>query len=256
MNTAAVIAALALPPEARVDKRVPKKLLIEQGAPTAGDKRQIKDGIEELTWIAALKPSNIGVPAYRDDVREYLEIAVLTTELRATAKAGRLTELIHRAIPYPVVLMAAHDNTIRLSLAHKRLALNDNSVTVLNGAVIISPPLGEPPMAEYDDPMLRFLESLPLASQPRVHLCAVYQGWIDRVEALQAACVTGRFSLADSSQAAADRRAALAEYDRIQKEIVGLRGQALKETQMNRRVDANLSIRRLEGALAEWKKKI
>jgi hypothetical protein len=183
------------------------------------------------------------------------KIAVLTAELRATAKAGRLTELIHRAIPYPVVLMAAHGNTIRLSLAHKRLALNDNTATVLDGAVIISPPLGEPPRAEYNEPMLRFLESLPLASQPRVHLCAVYQGWIDRVEALQAACVTGRFSLADSSQAAADRRAALAEYDRIQKEIVGLRGQALKETQMNRRVDMNLSIRRLEDELVVLKSK-
>ena len=65
------------PPRPASIKRVPKKLLVEQGAPTAGDKRQIKDGIEELTWIAALKPSNIGVPAYRDDVREYLEIAVI-----------------------------------------------------------------------------------------------------------------------------------------------------------------------------------
>ena len=82
MNATAVIAALALSPEARVDKRVPKKLLAEQGAPTAGDKRQIQEGIEELTSIAALKPNNIGVPAYRDDVREYLEIAVISVELR------------------------------------------------------------------------------------------------------------------------------------------------------------------------------
>ncbi len=111
-------------------------------------------------------------------------------------------------------------------------------------------------MAEYDKPMLRFLESLPLASQPRVHLCAVYQGWVDRVEALQAACVSGCFALVGSSEAAADRRVALSEYERIQKEIVGLRGQGVKETQLNRRVDVNLSIRRLEGALAEWKKKI
>ena len=48
MSAAAIIAALALPPEARVDERVPKKLLVEQGAPTAADKRQIQDGIEEL----------------------------------------------------------------------------------------------------------------------------------------------------------------------------------------------------------------
>ena len=37
MNSDRIIAALALPPEARVDQRVPKKLLVENGAPTAAD---------------------------------------------------------------------------------------------------------------------------------------------------------------------------------------------------------------------------
>ena len=50
-----VIVSLAIPDDARVDRRVPKKLLVEQGAPTAADKRQIQDGIEEMSWIAALK---------------------------------------------------------------------------------------------------------------------------------------------------------------------------------------------------------
>ena len=39
MSFALVINALALPSDARVDQRVPKKLLMEQGAPTAADKR-------------------------------------------------------------------------------------------------------------------------------------------------------------------------------------------------------------------------
>ena len=33
-----------------MDQRVPKKLLLEQGAPTAVDKRQIQDGIEDMVW--------------------------------------------------------------------------------------------------------------------------------------------------------------------------------------------------------------
>jgi len=41
MNVDQIIEALALPPESRVDKRVPKKLLIENGAPTVADRRQI-----------------------------------------------------------------------------------------------------------------------------------------------------------------------------------------------------------------------
>jgi hypothetical protein len=256
MNAAAIITALDLPPEARIDKRVPKKLLVEQGAPTPADKRQIQDGIEELTWVAALKASNIGVPAYRDDVREYLEIAVLSAELRPTAKASRLTELIHRAIPYPVALVLAQNAAISLSLAHKRMAKNENMTTVLDGSVISSPPLAEPPTTKPGQMVMRFLDSLPLASQPRVHLCATYQGWIDRVEALQAASITSRFALAENLQAVAGRRAALIDHDRIQKEIAGLRARAVKETQINRRVDLNLSIRRLEGELSALRNKM
>jgi len=65
-----MVAALALPADTRIERRVPKKLLVEQGAPTAADKRQIQDGIEDLVWVAALKPNNIGVTAFRDEVRE------------------------------------------------------------------------------------------------------------------------------------------------------------------------------------------
>lgn len=122
MSTAALIEALVLPADTRVDQRVPKKLLLEQGAPTPADKRLIQDGVEEVFWVAVLKPSNIGVPAYRDKTREYLEISVLTALLRPQAKVWRLTELIHRAIPYPLVLVAAQGGATMMSLAHKRFS--------------------------------------------------------------------------------------------------------------------------------------
>src|SRR3990167_325030 len=131
MSFAPGINALAIPYEALVDQRVPKKLLLEQGAPTAADKRQIQDGIEEMTWVAALKPTNIGVPAFPDSVREYLEIPVLAVELRPTAKPPRLIELIHRAIPYPLVLVTAHRDAVNLSLAHKRWSQGEAGKVVI-----------------------------------------------------------------------------------------------------------------------------
>ena len=63
MNAEALLAALNLPVSCRLDRRVPKKLLLENGAPTAADKRRINEGIEEFFWVAALKPTTIGVPA-------------------------------------------------------------------------------------------------------------------------------------------------------------------------------------------------
>src|ERR1019366_6689051 len=171
MSFAPVINALAIPPEARVDQRVPKKLLLEQGAPTAADKRQIQDGIEEMTWVAALKPINIGVPAFRDEVREYLEIAILTVALRSTAKPPRLIELIHRAIPYPLVLVTEHRGTVNLSLAHKRWSQGEAEKVVIEN-VRQAPLNPDAPAAEEAS----FLASLAVSRLPARDLFALYEG--------------------------------------------------------------------------------
>jgi hypothetical protein len=239
-----VIAALSLPPDSKVDQRVPKKLLVENGAPTAADKRQINEGIEELMWLAVLKPTTIGVAEYRDAVREYLEIAVLSLSLRPAAKGGRLMELVHRAIPYPVLLLSQQPEVITLSLAHKRWSQGEAGKVVLDDAVI-SCQLVQHSTASA------FLQSLSLAAQPRAHLMALYQGWIDCLRAFQAARVIGRFVMPADSQAASARREALLEHERLTRQIALLRAQAERESQVNRRVDLNLEIKRLHAELAE-----
>src|SRR5680860_1571015 len=138
MNGDALLTALELPASSRVDQRVPKKLLLENGAPTAADKRIINDGIEELLWLAALKPTTIGVPEYRDEEREYLEIAVLRLTLRAATKAARLVELVHRAVPYPLLLLTEQGERPGLSAAHKRWSQGEAGKTVLEGNVVVA----------------------------------------------------------------------------------------------------------------------
>jgi len=246
MNFAPVINALALPPDARVDHRVPKKLLTEQGAPTAADKRQIQDGIEELLWVAALKPTNIAVPAFRDEVREYLEIAVLTATLRAGAKPTRLIELIHRAIPYPLVLVAAQGDTVTLSLAHKRWSQGETGKVVIEDVRRTAPFRPDAPTAEEAS----FLASLAVSSLPTRDLFALYQGWLDRIAALEAAQITGTFAPPDSADRASALREGLDTHARLQRDLAVLRAQAEKEKQLNRRVELNLEIKRLEAKLA------
>jgi hypothetical protein len=246
MNFALVINALSLPPDARVDQRVPKKLLLEQGAPTVTDKRHIQDGIEEIVWIAALKPTNIGVAAFRDEVREYLEIAVLTVTLRAAAKPTRLTELIHRAIPYPVVLVAAHRDTISFSLAHKRWSQGEKGKVVIEDVRRTAPFQPDAPTVEESS----FLASLVLSGLPRRDLFTLYQGWLDRVAALEAAQITGSFAAPDSADRSSALRDGLDTYARLQREVALLRARAEKEKQINRRVELNLEIKRLEAELA------
>ncbi|HNP64834.1 MAG TPA: DUF4391 domain-containing protein [Woeseiaceae bacterium] len=245
-GSSALLLSLDLPVSSRVDQRVPKKLLIENGAPTAGDKHLINDGIDELLWLAALKPTTIGVPEYRDGVREYLEVPVLRLTLRAGAKATRLVELVHRAVPYPLLLLTELNERTGLSAAHKRLSQGEAGRTVLEGDVIA---------AEWDavhdgERWPAFRAALALAKQPQTTLYSLYQGWIDTLLALHAARVTGTFAVTANAEAAAVRRDALQECARLDKEIARLRATAAKEKQMARRVELNLELKRLEAAQA------
>jgi hypothetical protein len=276
MSVSLLLSRLALPPESRVDQRVPKKLLLEQGLPTAADKRAVQEGVDELLWVAALKPETIGVPAYRDEAREYLEIAVLALSLRAQAKVSRLVELLHRAVPYPVLLVVEQtrgaglacptrggqrgdmvseankrsplsgDGTeVSLSLAHKRHSQGEGGKVVVEEIHH-----SETLRLEAPNPVQQsFLESLALSQFPSRDLFSLYQAWVDRLTALQAAQWRGTWKLPETPEQAAALRGSLEACTRIQRELASNRARAAKESQMNRRVALNLEIRRLETEL-------
>jgi len=241
-----LVAALDLPSGARVNQRVPKKLLAEYGAPTPVDKRRINDGIDEVHWLAALKPTTVGVPAFRDTIREYLEIAVLSVVLRPDASASRLAELVHRAVPYPVFLVTSQRDALTASLAHKRWSQGETGTTVLDGEMA-GVDLGAGPDDEIGQ---AFVAAISIARQPRLNLYALYQGWLDTVLALRAARLTGVFAAAASPHHAVQRQRALAECARLEGRMAGLRASAEKEKQVARRVELNLELQRLRADYA------
>jgi hypothetical protein len=246
MTADEAIAAFDLPAAARVDRRVPKTLLLEHGTPAATDGRYISEGIEQVHWVAILKPGTIGVVAYRDEVREYLEIAVLRLQLRATAKVFRVLELVHRAVPYPVFAVTEQGDCVNLSLAQKRWSHGEAGKTVLDGELVAvdAPRDGDP-----HEPA--FVTALALGRQPRITLFALYQGWVDALLALEAARRTGRFEISDVTERRTARREALRECTRLEAEMARLGAAASKEKQVARQVALNLELKRAEAARAE-----
>lgn len=250
MNADTIISALGLPDSASVNQRVPKKLLLENGAPTAADKRRINEGIEEIHWLASLKPNTIGVPDYCDDIREYLEIALLSVTLRGDAKAARLSELVHRAIPYPLFLVLLQGDQAIISLAHKRRAQNEAGKFVLDGDIF------EVTVTGNTTENSQFLAALALGSQPRVNLLHLYQGWMDTLVALQASRITGKFSKAATHEAAIARREAVLKCEELETKIATLRNTVAKEKQIARRVELNLQIRDIGAKLKYVKEQL
>ena len=233
--------ALALPRDALIDRRVPKTLLIENGGFAASDRRRIREGIEELRWLAVLKPATVGIAEYRDTEREYLEIPVLRLELRAADRGGRLVELVHRAVPYPVLLIAWRNGTPELSLVHKRRSLGGTGKIVPDGEVFAAR------VSEHHTrgALAAFQDALTPSHKPRDTLHTLYQGWIDAVRAFRVAEVTGEFCLPATVAIALDRESALREFRGLNHRIRKLHFAASKEKQMSRRADLNTELARL-----------
>ncbi|SAK41778.1 hypothetical protein AWB79_00488 [Caballeronia hypogeia] len=253
--TEMLIAALALPATCRVDQRVPKKMLVENAASAKADRRLINDVVEEIQWLAALKPNTVGVAEYRDDECEYLEVAVLSITARHAPMDGdagskkrpvditRMAELVHRAVPYPVLLLLAAPHGLFLSLAHKRWAQNEA------GKVVLTDEPTTVGLALDLTPEHPFVQALAFARQPQANLLILYQGWMDCVTALQAAQYTGNFTESHSPAEASARREALRTCRRLEKEIARLRALAVREKQIAKQVELNLALKHINAEL-------
>ena len=283
MSIAAVYTALSLPAEVAVDERVPKKVLLEQVVLPAPDRRLVQDGLEELRFLATLKPSLCGVAAYHaptvpasaNDI-DVTEVVVVSARLRPATPTTttRLLELLHRAIPYPMLLLAEIVGTagndhgtatggVIVSLAHKRPAQNAaDRLTLLE--VLHSEPLHLAPTslaaeteAGYHSAGARpkltgtaaYLAALTLPAVGASHLGALYQSWLDRTVALAAANITGHYCPPATPAQAIALREALAAHGRLKQEQVTLRSQAAREKQLARRASLNLRLRQLEAEL-------
>lgn len=247
MNSDLVIEAIGLPRDAMVGQRVPKTLLVENGAPTAADKRLINEGVEELRWVAALKPTTIGIAAFEDKTRQVVELAVLSLEFRGGSKVARLFELIHRAIPYHLMLIASDvKGTPIISCADKRWSQNEGGKVVLDGEVVSSDLSEHTPAIQTE-----LLTALGLARSPHATLYELYRSWIDALLAAEASRVTGTYSAPESPERAAARQQALALCTSLEAEMTSIRSAAAKEKQLARQVDLNLKLKSLQTKYAE-----
>lgn len=247
MTPEQLLHALRLPASCLVQRRLPKTLLDQHGAARAGDKQVIAQGIASAHWLASLKPASTGIAEHHSDTRAYVELAVLHVELKPGARAQRLIQLLHAALPHPLLLLTT-GGLNSLSLAHKRIAPGNHRA--VDGAVVdvqwSSPAEAEPHAAA-------FLAALAVGQRqalelPAADLAEQYQRWIEATEALLAARRSGRFALPVGAEEAARRRAALAECARLEAEMARLRAAALRERQMVRLTDLNHTLQAARAA--------
>lgn len=243
--TDSLYTSMAIPDACQLGKRVFKKLFHENAKLGATDKKAFREDIDTITWQYTLKPSTIPIQPYKVDQREYHEVAVLHVDLKTRRRTARIAEIMHRAIPYPLLIVFAHETMRAVSAAHKRFSQAEKGAIVAEDFIITDwIDLSAPTQIQKD-----FLASLTVSALPHTHFFAFYTAIVDRLIALDCARLTGKYYLESRADKRRARCKRLAACHDLENRIEELRTAIKKEAQFNRQVELNTKMKELEKKL-------
>ncbi|WDP92368.1 MAG: DUF4391 domain-containing protein [Desulfobacter sp.] len=235
--------AISFPEAALLGKRVPKKQFLESGELVASDKKLFRENVKNVYWEYTLKPSTCPVLPYRDNEREYLEVAVLQVEMNSQKGHKRIAEIIHRVIPYPLMLgFYTESGDIALSIAPKRFSQAEHGAFVAERFYTT----GWINSETLNDQESAFVASLAWGSMPLQTYGSLYSAWTDRFTGYECSVLSGTFTIGK----AVDRLERLTRCREIESRISDLRGQ-LKKAAFNRQVELNTQIKKFEQELKQ-----
>lgn len=250
---------LDVPSSCELNKPIFKKMFSEatdgkKSILDAADKKALKDDIEKIRWLYTLKPNTINIAPYKDDELEYPEIAVLHIELSNQNRVKRIAHFIHRAIPYPLILLFTcnieeHEN-LMVAIAFKRTNQADREKWVISDSLNTGwIDLSNASEAESD-----FLSSIRLTGLPFNNFHLFYQAIAERVIALICAEHSKEFLLDEHSDKGAENRLdKLRELEKLTAKKLKLANKLKKEKQMGKQVDLNTQIRSIDNNITKIK---
>lgn len=235
--------AISFPEAALLGKRVPKKQFLESGELVASDKKLFRENVKNVYWEYTLKPSTCPVLPYRDNEREYLEVAVLQVEMNSQKGHKRIAEIIHRVIPYPLMLgFYTESGDIALSVAPMRFSQAEHGAFVAERFYTTGWMNCDALKAQE----AAFVASLAWDSMPLQTYGSLYNAWTDRFTGYECSVLSGAFTIGK----AGDRLERLTRCREIESRISELRGQ-LKKAAFNRQVELNTQIKKFEQELKQ-----
>lgn len=260
----AFLNSLNVPSGCVLNKTLYKKMFQEHADLNSKDKKTLKDDVDKIRWLYTLKPSTINIAPYSDDLRDYGELAFLQVELSNAKSAERIGQLINRAIPYPLVIFfcfseggvekgtssvdtgeSEANEQLAICLADKRINKADREKWVIE-ELQLSPWVS---LTSKNQTTEAFLTSLTFTGLRHSNFWHFYQSLMARVQALQCAEVSGRFSVVNS-EAAEQQRQQLQHYRHIEQDIKKLRAQ-IKQAEFSQQVVLNTQIKQQEQRLRQ-----
>lgn len=222
---------LGLPVAARIDRVVPKKQFYDNGNLSPADKK-LFNHVEKIYWRYALKRETTYIQPLCDEEKYYPEIEVLAVKLKEEKQLNRLSELIMRTIPYPMLLFFTLKNKVRLYMGILRQSqANSERMTLV---AIES--------TEWLVENANFWQTIALKKMMTANFCALYEAWFDAISKSRLTA----WNVDTTEMSGDEAREKIQRLNAIEKEMSKLRNQMKKESQFNRKMEINTWLQNLK----------
>lgn len=227
---------LNLPQRCLVNKRLTKTFFSKNFDLSSSEKKVLNDEIVKMEWIGSLKPSNSNIPKFESEKYLFEEVQIMSCEVANLPKFFNLiSEIFQKYIPYQILLIIENSSEWILSLADKRINLNDRTKRTVE-RYIHSPVLSK---SEIEDS--KFLRTISFDFINKSNLQSVYQSYINSVIQLKSSQITGVFIEENLERTEEDLKV-IQTIEKIESEIISLKNQIKTESQLNIRVSLNMEI--------------
>lgn len=238
-----------------LNKKLDKKSFYDFADLNKKEKDIITKYIERMELAYLLTPTTINIQLFINEEYPYEGVMFITVQLREATtdkQVAFIEEIIHGALPNPVVIVFHLYETVLVSTCMKRLNKIDKASVVL-GEINRTSWLN---FGIENELTKEFIKAIHLTNISFVNFFEFYKEFDLAVQAVQHADVVGKFQIVKDKQQNEEQKWLIHEISRIEQEINKLKIAIKKESQFNKKVEFNVKIQQLTKEVSEIKKQL
>ena len=232
---------LNIPERNVLDKKLTKAFFLKNFSLSASEKKTLNTSIQQMSWLASIKPVTANIPAVINDEYKYEEIQVMVctvTDNTLDTHAEKCIQLFQKYIPYQMLVIVEDSNEYQVNVCDKRINKIDTSKRTIeryfNTKTL--------PKLYKNDLTDSFFKALDFGNLDKTNLELLYKGYIQAVVQFQAASITGSYRKRTNARTIEDMER-LEAIEQLQLDILSLTNQIKRVSQLNEKVQLNIQIK-------------
>lgn len=236
---------LKLPSNCWVNQKLPKTFFKRNFDITLSEKKLLEDFsiIQQMDVLALVNQETANIPSFKEATSSYEEVIILavqTTTEQFDKQKDKISQLIQKYIPNPMLLVVYDDTKLLFNVAEKRINNNDTTKRVIEKEYTTDTIT----IDDINKKQQHFLENLAFDKANKLDLRHYYNHFIQSVVGLQTAQINGTFVARPIAQSK-ENVLILEQIEALKIQIATLENKAKKETQIAEMVRYNTEIQEI-----------